>query len=121
MPAILSLVLIAAAAVLCWKLAKQLESKRRKKAAGGEECLEYRTDLAFDECLDALAARTPEDEFEYDCARQPEPRQTSCTTPASATSRARTRRPATPAGSARATLLRTPPLVSSFPHPPLLS
>ena len=66
MPAILSLVLIAAAAVLCWKLAKQLESKRRKKAAGGEECLEYRTDLAFDECLDALAARTPEDEFEYD-------------------------------------------------------
>ena len=71
MPAILSLVLIAAAAVLCWKLAKQLDSKRRKKAAGGEECLEYRTDLAFDECLDALAARTPEDEFEYDCARQP--------------------------------------------------
>lgn len=72
MPAILSLVLIAAAAVLCWKLAKQLESKRQKKAAGGEECLEYRTDLAFDECLDALAAHTPEDEFEYDCARQPD-------------------------------------------------
>ena len=72
MPAILSLVLIAAAAVLCWKLAKQLESKRRKKAAGGEECLEYRTALAFDECLDALATHTDQDEFDYDCARQPD-------------------------------------------------
>ena len=72
MPAILSLVLIAAAAVLCWKLAKQLEAKRRKKGPGGEGCLEYRTSLAFDECLDALAARTAQDEFEYECARQPD-------------------------------------------------
>lgn len=72
MPAILSLVLIAAAAVLCWKLAKQLEAKRRKKEPGGEGCLEYRTSLAFDECLDALAARTAQDEFEYECARQPD-------------------------------------------------
>ena len=58
MPAILSVLLIAAAAVLCWRMAKQLEAKRRKKAAGDEGCLEYRTALAFDECLDALAART---------------------------------------------------------------
>lgn len=72
MPAILSLVLVAAAAVLCWKLAKQLEAKRQKKAPGGEECLEYRTPLAFDECLDALAARGEQDEFEYDCTRQPD-------------------------------------------------
>lgn len=72
MPAILSLVLIAAAAVLCWRMARQLEAKRRKKAAGGKECLEYRTPLAFDECLDALAARAPEDEFEYECTRQPD-------------------------------------------------
>ena len=57
MPAILSVLLIAAAAVLCWRMAKQLEAKRRKKAAGDEGCLEYRTALAFDECLDALAAR----------------------------------------------------------------
>ena len=59
MPTILSVLLIAAAAVLCWRMAKQLEAKRRKKAA-------------FDECLDALAARTDQDEFEYDCARQPD-------------------------------------------------
>ena len=72
MPAILSVLLIAAAAVLCWRMAKQLEAKRRKKAAGDEGCLEYRTALAFDECLDALAARTDQDEFEYDCARQPD-------------------------------------------------
>lgn len=72
MPAILSALLIAAAAVLCWRMAKQLEAKRRKKEAGGGECLEYRTSLAFDECLDALAERTGQDEFEYDCARQPD-------------------------------------------------
>ena len=72
MPAILSVLLIAAAAVLCWRMAKQLEAKRRKKAAGDEGCLEYRTSLAFDECLDALAAHTDQDEFEYDCARQPD-------------------------------------------------
>ncbi|MDY5008341.1 hypothetical protein [Candidatus Allofournierella merdipullorum] len=72
MPAILSLVLVAAAAVLCWKLAKQLEAKRQKKASGGDGCLEYRTPLAFDECLDALAARGEQDEFEYECARQPD-------------------------------------------------
>ena len=69
MPAILSVLLIAAAAVLCWRMAKQLEAKRRKRAAGDEGCLEYRTSLAFDECLDALAAHTDQDEFEYDCAR----------------------------------------------------
>ena len=72
MPAILSLVLVAAAAVLCWKLAKQLEAKPQKKAPGGDGCLEYRTPLAFDECLDALAARGEQDEFEYDCTRQPD-------------------------------------------------
>ncbi len=72
MPAILSALLIAAAAVLCWRMAKQLEAKRRKKEAGGGECLEYRTSLAFDECLDALAERSGQDEFEYDCARQPD-------------------------------------------------
>ena len=72
MPAILSLVLIAAAAVLCWQMAKRLEAKRQKKAAGGEGCLEYRTALAFDQCLDALAAPADQDEFEYDCARQPD-------------------------------------------------
>ena len=72
MPAILSLVLVAAAAVLCWKLAKQLEAKRQKKAPDGDGCLEYRTSLAFDECLDALAVHTDQDEFEYDCARQPD-------------------------------------------------
>lgn len=72
MPAILSALLIAAAAVLCWRMAKQLEAKRRKKEAGGGECLEYRTSLAFDECLDALAERNGQDEFEYDCARQPD-------------------------------------------------
>ncbi|HJB67837.1 MAG TPA: hypothetical protein H9770_03240 [Candidatus Fournierella excrementigallinarum] len=72
MPAILSALLIAAAAVLCWRMAKQLEAKRRKNEAGGGECLEYRTSLAFDECLDALAERTGQDEFEYDCARQPD-------------------------------------------------
>ena len=72
MPAILSLVLIAAAAVLCWQMAKRLEAKRQKKAAGGEGCLEYRTALAFDQCLDALAAHTDQDEFEYHCARQPD-------------------------------------------------
>lgn len=72
MPAVLSLVLVVAAGALCWRLARRLEQKRAAKAPGGGECLEYRTDLAFDECLDALAAPAAQDEFEYTCARQPD-------------------------------------------------
>lgn len=71
MPAIFSVVAIVAAAALCWRLARHLETKRAKKAPGAD-CLEYRTALAFDECLDALAARADDDEFAYTCTRQPD-------------------------------------------------
>ena len=72
MPALLSLVLIVAAGALCWRLARRLETKRADRARGGDGCLEYRTCLAFDECLDALERHREQDEFEYTCARQPD-------------------------------------------------
>lgn len=71
MPPVLSVLLAAAAVVVCWRLAKRLEAKRVRKSPAAD-CLEYRTPLAFDECLDALAARSRADIFEYTCVRQPD-------------------------------------------------
>lgn len=71
MPPLLSLALVLAAAVLAWQLARR-KDLRRKTAPGPAGCLEYRTPLAFDECLDALAAPGDGDEFEYTCPRQPD-------------------------------------------------
>lgn len=70
MPALLSLVCILAAAALIWRLARRTAG--RKGAGGQAAWLEYRTPLAFDECLDALASRQEQDEFDYTCARQPD-------------------------------------------------
>lgn len=71
MPAILSLALALGAAAVCWLVVRRQRS-RRAQAPGAAGCLEYRTDLAFDECMDALAARSEQDAFEYTCTRQPD-------------------------------------------------
>lgn len=71
MPALFSLVLIAALAALAWQLARRQDA-RRKAAPGKAGYLEYRTDLAFDECLDRLETAAPEDLFAYECPRQPD-------------------------------------------------
>lgn len=71
MPAVFSLVFICAAAALIWQLARRQE-RRRAAAPGPAGALEYRTDLPFDACLDALAESRPEDVFTYACPRQPD-------------------------------------------------
>ena len=58
----LYLLLIFVAAGFIWQFARHAEQKR--KAAGGAGCPEYRTPLAFDECLDALLSPCAGDEFE---------------------------------------------------------
>lgn len=45
---------------------KTLDKRSRPRMDG---TLEYRTPLAFDECLDALRNPSPEDEFAYRCER----------------------------------------------------
>lgn len=45
---------------------KTLDKRSRPQMDG---TLEYRSPLAFDECLDALRHPTPEDEFAYRCER----------------------------------------------------
>lgn len=63
-----SLLLLAVlAAGTVWLLRRKELDRRAKPAMSGT--LEYRTDLAFDECLDALRSPTPEDEFVYTCQR----------------------------------------------------
>lgn len=48
------------------------QAQRRRQKPDGAGFLEYRTPLAFDECLDKLDAPSPEDEFQYSCRRQPD-------------------------------------------------
>ena len=69
MPAVFALGGILAAAALIWQLARRGE-RRRKHLPGPAGYLEYRTDLPFDGCLDALAQASPQDVFAYTCPRQ---------------------------------------------------
>ncbi len=70
MPILSMLLIFVAAAAIMAILKKQAE--RRKNTPGEGGFLEYRTALAFDECLDALSEHSPEDEFEYECLRRPD-------------------------------------------------
>ena len=70
MPIIYILLIILAGAAIMGILKKQAE--RRKNTPGEGGFLEYRTALAFDECLDALDQHADSDEFEYECLRRPD-------------------------------------------------
>lgn len=70
MPLIYILLILLAGAAIMAILKKQAD--RRKNTPGEGGFLEYRTPLAFDECLDALDLRCEEDEFEYECLRRPD-------------------------------------------------
>lgn len=65
----ISIVLALALVGAVFWLVRRKELDRRK---GDGPCapLEYRTDLAFDQCLDRLHSPGPEDEFAYTCTRE---------------------------------------------------
>lgn len=60
------LVLICIVAGAIWYIVRRTERRTGRKE---NNVLEYRTPLAFDECLDALNAPNKGDEFEYACPR----------------------------------------------------
>ncbi len=62
------LAILAAGGCIMAILKKQAQRRQQKPGEGG--FLEYRTALAFDECLDKLDAPAPSDEFQYTCRRQ---------------------------------------------------
>ena len=69
MSAAVSAVLLLAAVGAILFLLRRGETRRRD-TAGPAGHTEYRTDLAIDECMDRMNARTPEDEFDYTFARE---------------------------------------------------
>ena len=69
MPLLYIALILGVGVLIMYILRKQAEKRRSTPGEAGY--LEYRTDLAFDECLDALNAPTEEDEFVYTCRRDP--------------------------------------------------
>lgn len=65
----ISIILALALVGLIFWIVRRKELDRRK-GAGPWAPMEYRTSLAFDECLDRLRTPTPQDEFVYTCVRQ---------------------------------------------------
>ena len=70
MPLIYMLLIVMIAVLIMAILKKQAAKRRNKPGEAGY--LEYRTSLAFDECLDRLECASPDDEFQYTCRRQPD-------------------------------------------------
>jgi len=67
---ILIALLVVAAVVVFTYLVIQKQDQRRH--TGGAICAEYRTDLPFDVCMDAMRRQTNDDIFVYDFTRQPD-------------------------------------------------
>lgn len=69
MQILIALLVVAAVVVFTYLIIQKQDQRRR---AGGTICAEYRTDLPFDVCMDAMRRQSGDDIFVYNFTRQPD-------------------------------------------------